>query len=219
MDRYLLLGDYVGYNASPAAVLDLVMDLSPAEYISGNHDRYLIGTSDPAETSEENQKVIEWTRDQITEDQLQFLQDCKVNQVLNDRYMMAHGSPRDEDEYILSVDRMRQNILYLQSEHPEIQICFVGHTHAPLVSARGVLERTFHEDRRISLDPEKTYLINPGSVGQPRDGCPKASFGLFDTEKMSIKIFRRAYDVEAEQQIIYDAPVSDEHAERLQTGK
>jgi diadenosine tetraphosphatase ApaH/serine/threonine PP2A family protein phosphatase len=163
--------------------------------------------------------VIEWTRKQLAEDDIEFLEGLGEQVHVDERILIVHGSPRDGDEYILSTDAIRENVEMLGQTQPEVRVCFFGHSHFPMVIGLPEIHTRFHETRTIELDPNRLYLINPGSVGQPRDGCSKCAFGLYDSEKSTITIFREEYDMETTQDKILEAGLDPKLAARLQLGK
>lgn len=219
VDKILCLGDIIGYNASPKECLEVLM-AAGVECINGNHDRFMTGTTpiDPS-VKKETVQVIEWTRGQVTEAQSDWLRGLPKIKVVDMSVLMVHGSPRHEDEYILTIDTIRENIIFMQNNYLGLDLCFFGHTHAPLLVCRGQLETDLHEDKTFKLEAMKTYLINPGSVGQPRDGSPKAGFGIFDTNERTVSYFRVDYDFLATQARIIAAGFDRKLARRLELGK
>lgn len=219
VQKVLCLGDIIGYNAAPCECLELVTK-SNFVCISGNHERFLTGTTpiDPS-VQESTRAVIEWTKQRLSASQLEFLAGLKKRLFIDGKYMMTHGSPRHEDEYILTTQVMRENILYMMDNFLGVSVCFFGHTHSPLLVARGTLETNFHRDRVISLEDDKVYLVNPGSVGQPRDGLARASYVVFDTEEKTVAFKRVEYDVAAAQKRVRDANFDERLAVRLELGK
>ncbi|MDQ7779530.1 MAG: metallophosphoesterase family protein [Planctomycetota bacterium] len=219
VDRILCLGDIIGYNAAPAECLKMAMDHSVV-CISGNHERFLTGatTIEPS-VKKGTLDVLDWTKKTISPEQLEFITGLKRRSFVDNAYLMAHGSPRHEDEYVLTTQVMRDNILYVSNNFLGITVCFLGHTHAPLVVAQGKLETHFHEDRTLPIEDGKVYLINPGSVGQPRDGCPKAAYGVFDSGAKTMTIKRVDYDIAAAQKRVREAGFEERLAVRLAIGK
>jgi predicted phosphodiesterase len=219
VQKVLCLGDIIGYNAAPCECLDVVMKRGFL-CISGNHERFLMGaTQVDHSVRKDTLAVIEWTKKRLSPEQMEFTAGLKKRQFIDDKYLIAHGSPRHEDEYILTTQLMRDNIMYLMNNFLGIGICFVGHTHMPLLVARGKLETNLHEDKTIALADDKVYLINPGSVGQPRDGLPKASYVVFDSSEGTVAFKRVEYDVAAAQKRVREAGFEERFAARLALGK
>lgn len=218
VDEYFILGDLVGYNASPGEVVDRVQKLDPCYCISGNHDRYLTGETPMRGVRGVTAETIEWTRDQVSEEQYNYVDSLDTTCEVDEDWLLVHGSPRDKDEYILSMNGMRKNLRYLEMHYPDVEICFFGHTHIPSVVSAEQHQTTFEEDRTIPIQDSRPVLINPGSVGQPRDGVKYSSFALFDTEEMEVTIFRRPYEISETQRKIRDAGLAEKSAERLEQG-
>jgi diadenosine tetraphosphatase ApaH/serine/threonine PP2A family protein phosphatase len=133
-----------------------------------------------------------------------------------DRYLICHGSPIDEDLYITGRADVDRSFSFLHKTAEDIRICFYGHTHVPYIIEENGSALTPPE--RYPLDPEHGYLINPGSVGQPRDRVPLAAFGLFDDEEMVYYQYRVPYPIETAQRKIIAAGLPRKLAERLGAG-
>lgn len=217
IDHIICLGDIVGYNANPVEVTYLAHSRCKA-VIKGNHDRYVLGYK-PKGVREEKLRVIDWTREQLTPQYLQWLGTLEDEMVYMDTFLLAHGSPRDPDEYILTTDTIKGSFKTMNEEHPGLSVCFFGHSHFPMIIGNGKVEQKFHDTRTVKLDPSKTYLINPGSLGQPRDKCPKTSFGVFDMNEWSFTVVRLDYDYEATGDTILAAGLDRGLAFRLKKGR
>lgn len=219
VQKILCLGDLVGYNATPGEVLEAAMQPGMVS-INGNHDRYVTGVTplDPS-IKEDTAFIIRWTRDHISASQNTWLEALPRQRVIDDSILMVHGSPRHEDEYILSVPQYRENLQFVMDNFLGIQVTFFGHTHVPVIIARGVLVSNMHENRTYNLDADKVYLINPGSVGQPRDGCPLASFGIYDAAARTYTLRRVEYNVKDAQERDIAAGFNPRMAKRLEAGR
>lgn len=217
IENIVCLGDIVGYNANPVEVTYLTNTRCQVA-IKGNHDRYVLGFK-PKGVREEKLRVIDWTREQMSPQYLQWIQSLKDSAIYQERFMLAHGSPRDPDEYITNQETIRGSMKMLAAEHPEVQLCFFGHTHFPMVIGAGKIERSFRETRTVQLQKGETYLINPGSLGQPRDKSPKASFGVFDADSWKFSIIRLDYDHESTAATIIEAGLDRGLATRLSQGR
>jgi len=215
--RILFVGDLVGYNASPAECIYLFQQRS-FEGISGNHDRYTTGQvmRDVRETTVE---AVEFTREAIGEKGLAFLNELPDMRAVDQRYMLVHGSIADRDEYMLTPEIIMKNMQLMRSEYNGIDICFFGHSHFPAVIGNGVVDMKFPETRNVKLDPLKQYMINPGSVGQPRDRVPLASFAAFDPQAYAVKIHRVEYHVQDTHDRVLKAGLGRSLAERLLVGR
>ena len=130
-----------------------------------------------------------------------------------------HGSPLDRDEYLLKPPQWQRALREMKNTYFGLDICFFGHTHYPMVIGKEIQEVSLKEDKTVQLKRGKIVLVNPGSVGQPRDGCPKACFATFDDASYELSYHRLDYDVEAAQKAVLDAGLSRRFADRLAAGR
>ncbi len=216
IEDVVCLGDVVGYGASPSECVQLIRERHII-CIQGNHDRQMTGQIEEG-TRDFAIEALLWTRDQLSEDEIDYLLRLPETLTLAGAFMFCHGSPRDRDEYIVHFNGMKANLRYLRQTYPEIHVCFFGHTHLPSIIGGDLAVQDLTETETYRLDRMATYLINPGSVGQPRDKCPKASFVVFDRDKWTITFCRLEYDVEAARRKILDADLPRKLAERLVFG-
>ena len=222
VDIFICLGDIVGYNASPIECLNLVRELCDV-IIVGNHDQATAGTRTYDDFNAYAQEAIDWTKEQLDPEDLLFLENLELTTVFGKRYLAAHGSPRHTDEYLLHPQRIQQNFAYLIQNMPEIHCCFVGHTHVPMIwqcSAEGIISpvEKIGSDM-VNLDPTRRYIINPGSVGQPRHGDPASAYAILDDGARTLTFRAVPYDILATQDKIYDANLPLPLAERLELGR
>lgn len=217
VDQVLCLGDVIGYNADPSECIRLVRERCAA-VIQGNHERMVLGASLYG-VRKETLEATEWTRNKLTPDELKYIESLADEARVGDKILLVHGSPRDKDEYILSTDAIRENVQTLKARYADVKVCFFGHSHYPMVIGAPEVHTRFHETRKLDLDQSRLYLINPGSVGQPRDGCPLSSFAIFDDQAWSVTIYRQAYDIASTQKKIIDAGIDRKLALRLDVGK
>lgn len=218
-DLLVCLGDLVGYGAFPNEVVDWCRR-SGALCIRGNHDMAAVGLV-PLESFHDLARLgTLWTIQQLTRDHAQFLRDLPPGPQHLESFVVVHGSPRDEGEYLL--DAIDAEAAFDATMH---RLTFFGHTHlqggfASLAkTAAGILPVSPHQQERVfPLNGGSQYLINPGSVGQPRDEDPRAAFAIYDAEFRTV-IFRRAeYDLAAAQAAILDAGLPPFFASRLARG-
>ena len=217
-DSVFCLGDFVGYGAQPNQVLDTMRTLRGRKvYIRGNHDRVASGLDDANGFNQAARAAALWTREHLSPPNRRFLRDLSVGPVLHHGVLLCHGSPYDEDEYVFNVHHAAQVLSLFDAP-----IILFGHTHLPAVFS---IDRDFNvsgfavrSDATVRLDPNKRYLINPGSVGQPRDRNPDSSFVILDTEKRTVQFFRVEYDVQKTQQSILKAGLPEILASRLTYG-
>lgn len=217
-DAVICLGDFVGYGAQPNKVLDTMRTLKSRKvYIRGNHDRVASGLSDANGFNQAAKASALWTRERLSAPNRRFLRELTAGPVTHNEVLICHGSPYDEDEYVFNVHHAAQ-VLAL---YPAPFILF-GHTHLPAVFSidadMNVSGFAVREDATVRLEPHLRYLINPGSVGQPRDRNPHSSFVLLDTVRRSVQFFRVEYDVRKTQESILKAGLPEILATRLSYG-
>lgn len=217
-DQLLLLGDLVGYGAQPNDVVARLAGVPTAAAVRGNHDRVAAGHDEADGFNPIAKRVAEWTRRALTQDHVDALRALPQGPInVSDWIEICHGSPYDEDAYLLD---MLDVLNAVRATHRPI--CLFGHTHAPLAVAFGDNELRFCDCEAgsvLSVNPEWPYLINVGSVGQPRDGDPRAAYGIADDEQHTVSFCRVSYDVAAAQQAIRDAGLPDALASRLAVGR
>ncbi len=215
--KIVCLGDMVGYNANPNETLDICRK-EKVLCVLGNHDTRASGIEEPDDFNTEARAAVLWTRAQLTIENREFLRKLPRERRLRSCFVF-HGSIHDTDQYILYLDDAVENFRRLESLPYAISIGFFGHTHM-----RTVL--SLEEDNlsasvpsgELELSSEKHYLINPGSVGQPRDGDPRAAFLVYDDQDRRITFHNVEYDVHACQEKIIRAGLPPVLAERLARG-
>jgi diadenosine tetraphosphatase ApaH/serine/threonine PP2A family protein phosphatase len=229
------LGDIVGYGANPNEVIERVRGLGTV-FVRGNHDRACCGVTDIEGFNPVAARAARWTQCVLSAEHIAWLRHLAHGPVeplepLGDHSekwggvsRCVHGSLRDEDEYILSArDAMHSLVL------PGPAINFFGHTHLQGGFATDgeqwyrltpdYATRDASESWELQLSSGARYLLNPGSVGQPRDGNWRAAFAVYDTERLSVLFCRVPYDVRAAQQSILHAGLPDRLATRLRDGR
>lgn len=220
-DRVLVLGDIVGYGADPNAVVDRIRTLAPDVIIRGNHDKVACGIEEPDGFNQSARHAALWTYDELTADNRSYLAGLPRGPLMvDDEIEVCHGSPEDEDAYIFEhVDAL--NAL-LMADRP---LCFFGHTHVQIgywLTNDQRFDVLVPDSSELSPTPLTfglRYMINPGSVGQPRDGDPRAAFAEFDSETHMLTLRRVSYDVASAQAKITSAGLPEGLARRLGLGK
>ena len=211
VDQVICLGDVVGYGAEPARCLDAVREAGWPVLV-GNHDR---ASADPIVLgwfNEDAATVIRWTIEQLGEDRLAWLGGLPEHLDFEGA-LLVHASPRDPIyEYILDTTVARANLDYVGQS-----VCFHGHSHVPgtWTSKNG---QVVHQYEIGTVQLAAPILANPGSVGQPRDGDPRASYAIWDTDARLFTFHRLRYDVEGAQRAIRDAGLPGRFADRLAVG-
>jgi len=219
-DAVLVLGDLVGYGADPNAVIERVQSLPNATVIRGNHDKVGAGVDTVDSFNHLARHAISWTATELIPEYRQWLAAMPAGPALIDEVVeICHGSPFDEDAYIFDeLDAVRALKV---STRP---LCLFGHTHYPITfelssDSFDSVGASPAEEATIQMRDGCKYLINPGSVGQPRDGDPRAAYAIVDTTGRRVELYRTRYRVDEAQSKIVDAGLPDVLAQRLAVGR
>ncbi len=214
IDKYLCLGDVVGYGANPNECVDLLRAL-PAVAVAGNHDWASVDSFSLENFNDNAKEAVIWTQGRLSESNKDFLRGLELVYSRDD-YVLTHASLNEPQafNYLLNINDCRLTFELLKS-----QVCFIGHTHIPVIFVRDEQGMVHYEDTdKIKLEPGKKYVINAGSVGQPRDSIAGAAFCVWDTEKSEVEIKRAPYDVFMARQKIVDNGLPAFLGNRLLTG-
>lgn len=217
-DCFLFLGDLVGYGASPNEIIQKIQTLKPMFMIRGNHDKAVCGLDAVQTFNPIAASAIHWTKINLRKKNMNYL--CRLKQgpmIVHKHITLCHGAPFDEDHYIFGEFDAAEAFLHFKTK-----VCFFGHTHFPFVYTEKdfIVEGTFltGNSNEIKLERDKRYLINPGSVGQPRDRNSRAACAIYDSEARKIKFFRLEYDIKESQKKILEQNLPSALAERLSIG-
>ena len=215
----LNLGDLMGYNASPNECLELLQGRNVWS-LAGNHDLALLEPERAQNFNIIAYEALMWCRKKIRPEFLEFLQGLPLLRKLPGSFLACHGTPVNPDTYIANHIQGKRvlNDLY---KHSDLRVCFFGHTHRRALwyrDIRGKVALRQISPALMQLSPEEHYLINPGSVGQPRDGNPEAAYAIFDDEDFSIQFKSIPYDGSGAQRRILAAGLPPYLAERLALG-
>jgi diadenosine tetraphosphatase ApaH/serine/threonine PP2A family protein phosphatase len=208
------LGDIVGYGPDPHRCIEIIQNRCSV-CVAGNHDWAAIGKIDTAYFNPEAAEAAEWTRRQLKMEDIRFLKSLPLTLEKGD-FTLTHGSPRDPIwEYILSAAEAKENLKYFQTPY-----CLIGHSHRPVwfkcdKSCSGF---DLLPEAKIKLGKNRS-IINPGSVGQPRDGDPRASYSIYNSDAGIITLYRVPYDIPATQQRMQDAGLPEWLVARLALGR
>ena len=221
-DRLLVLGDLVGYGANPNEVVDRIFDLKPDVMIRGNHDKVAAGVEDADSFNRIAAEAARWTQTALTPRNRERVAALPAGPHNVDREIeVCHGTPFDEDTYVFDEAGATRA---LEAAHR--QICFFGHTHVPIAYIqKGTDLSVLHlqpggpETTVINVLKKKRYLINPGSVGQPRDTDPRASYATYDSRRQRVEIRRVPYRIDLAQQRITESGLPESLAFRLGLGR
>lgn len=225
-DTVVNLGDIVGYGASPNEVIERSRALGKF-FVRGNHDKAACGLMALDEFNPIAGMAAIWTREQLTNENLQWLRTLPQGPLQIDgvpEAQFVHGSPVDEDEYVVTMLDARRPLLISSAMYS-----FFGHTHLQgsfsnnhsMNDAFRPMYRTVGQSEIVdfALQPNVRYMINPGSVGQPRDGDWRAGFAVFDSDKRVVTFCRVPYNLKRSQELILEAQLPPRLATRLATGR
>jgi predicted phosphodiesterase len=225
-DAVVNLGDIVGYGASPNEVAERARALGKI-FVRGNHDKAATGLMNLDDFNPMAAAAAMWTRNELSPDNLDWLRALPHGPVSLPEFpevQLVHGSPNDEDEYVVSLGDALAPLITLAAP-----LTFFGHTHLQGgFFANGSAADGFRPEYKTVGQPESValqlksdarYLINPGSVGQPRDGDWRAAFALFDTDAKVVHFHRTPYNLKSAQDRIFAAKLPPRLATRLAAGR
>jgi len=220
-EKVVCLGDLVGYGPDPNQVTERVREISTLT-IRGNHDKAVAGLTDFEEFNPIARAAVLWTREQLQSENLEYLKKLPRGPVQAHGFSMIHGSVHDEDEYVFAPE------LALAGLHDApSQVVFFGHTHIQGgYTLRGEEIGVLHfrptagsPFARLTIEDGTTYLLNPGSIGQPRDGDPRAAFAIANLDEQLVEFWRVPYDIEAVQTRMTRAGLPEPLVLRLSFGR
>ncbi len=215
---YICCGDIAGYGAQASECVDAITPLPNLHCVMGNHDAALVGRMDLKWFNPTATAAILYNRHFLRGEQLEFIANLP-ELVEREDFTLVHGSPKSHlKEYLLSELQFMDNLRYWK-----VSPCFIGHSHMPIYFALEGDARVPATDflkpmHTMRLDPEARYIINPGSVGQPRDSNPLAACGLYDSSARTFELFRVEYDVEKAKLVMREAGLPPMLVERLSLG-
>ena len=225
-EQYACLGDIVGYGPNPKECVELVKGLN-CPIVVGNHDRMScqLRLSSLLSMNPLASRAVTWTHNQLSEDAIEWIEELPLTQEL-EHFTIVHASLEDPLLWVY-IDN-KYNALS-SFERQEKQLCFYGHTHLPLCFIQNRNEEKEFDDylnnidanyyKTISLEKDLKYIVNPGSIGQPRDNDNRLSYAIFDSSNNKIEIQRVVYDFKTTQKKIIEAGLPERLAERLAIGE
>lgn len=220
VDYIVHLGDLVGYNANPRECVQLLRQ-KRAVSVLGNHDLAILEPRMARGFNVLANHAITYCQQELTSDEVRYLQGMPRIEVLWDRYLLCHGSPESLESYILNLFQAKRIFNLLRKRFGGIRFCFFGHTHIQRLwtcDQRGKVVSPTELPENFTMRDEHMYLINPGSVGQPRQQDNRARYLLFDTGTQTVFFKAVAYDIKKAQKKIIQANLPEYLAHRLQDG-
>jgi len=214
VEHFLCLGDIIGYGANPKECLDIIRELK-AICIAGNHDWAVSGKLDPAYFNLVAREAVSWTQNQLSSEDMDFLNNLGLI-FKNDDLILAHGTLSEPELFHYMIHMSDATETFHLMDRP---ICFVGHTHAPNIIIQKEDEVQCDESLKVNVDSRWKHIVNVGSVGQPRDGNPMATYGIYDTDTHVVEVKRASYDVQTAQEKILKVGLPISLAERLAVGR
>jgi len=208
------LGDVVGYNANPKECLDIVRAMN-IPVVKGNHDEYCSIENDLEGFNPHAAEAINWTRDQLTAEDRQWLRDLKYMRLVTS-FTLVHATLDQPQRWGYVFDKLAAAA---SLTYQNTAMCFFGHTHVPLAFVKDAGQVKGGTYSKFKIEPGKKYFINVGSVGQSPDGVPKATYVVYDMQEQSIELRRLDYDMATTQKKILEAGLPARLAERLALGR
>lgn len=207
------LGDVVGYGANPKECLDIVRGMN-IPVVKGNHDEYIGSSEDPEGFNDAAAEAVNWSRNQLTEEDRKWLRELKYFRLVAN-FSIVHATLDAPQRWGYVFEKLEAAASFT---YQNTQVCFFGHTHVPVAFVRdtGVRGGTYSKFR---VESRKKYFVNVGSVGQPRDGDPRAAYVIYDLPQQTIELRRLDYDIPTAQRKIRAAGLPERLAERLSTGR
>src|SRR5271167_4654943 len=201
-DEVVCLGDVVGYGPDPNEVTTQIREMG-AVTIRGNHDKAVADLMVTDDFNPIARAAVEWTRAQLSNENMDWLASLPQGPLEAEGVVLVHGAFQDEDEYVFTPSQALEGLL-----DSSLPVTFYGHTHHqggfsymdPQLDVLQLHPRQSEKLTALRIEPNKRYLLNPGSIGQPRDGDPRASFAIADLENQVVEFWRVHYDVEGVQE-------------------
>ena len=213
VSHFTCVGDIVGYNANPKECLKIIRELN-CKAVKGNHDHFCSGNDCLDAFQPLAASVVRWTRNQLSEEECTYLRGLRLVAPVAS-FTIVHSTLDTPLRWGYVFDKFEAEASF---SYQSTSTCFYGHTHVPLVFVKGDGVECLHV-KKIDVEMGKKYFVNVGSVGQPRDGDPRASYAIYDLKEKTIEMRRVAYDIEITQQKILAAGLPTRIAERLAQGK
>ncbi len=215
VDKLLFIGDIVGYGPDPDACVELLREQADI-CLAGNHDWAVLGRTDITYFNPLAKAAVLWTKGVIKPETKSQLEQWELTAVIDNMYLV-HAAPDEPAawHYIFTLGEARSNF-----NHFDTQLCFVGHSHVPAIVGQDTAGKCYtHQGNVVNLRSGYRWIINAGSVGQPRDGSPEACYAIYDDARQMVELIRVAYDVMRVQRKIIAAGLPHFLAHRLGMGR
>ena len=220
-DAAVCLGDVVGYGPDPIGVSEKIQQLTK-ETIRGNHDKAVAGIMSSEDFNPVAKIAVDWTREQLSPHLMNWLAGLPAGPRRSESVVLIHGAFQDEDEYVFTPAQALEGLL-----DSSTALSFFGHTHHQGgfsyhdsdIEVLPLRPRNSESFSALHLEPGYKYLLNPGSIGQPRDGDPRAAFAIADLQHNVVEFWRVPYDIPAVQSRMYDASLPEPLIHRLTLGR
>lgn len=212
--HFCSVGDIVGYNADPELCIEKVRELAGDAVVRGNHDHYCSRQENLNGFHPLAADVVDWTRKRLTEDQRSWLGNLRYSRTV-ETFMLVHATLDNPEMWGYVFDKLEAEA---SMAYQMCSVCFFGHTHVPLAFEKaGIVRGGLYTKLRITAG--RKYYINVGSVGQPRDGDPRAAYAIYDMVQNVVELRRVPYDIPATQRKIQEAGLPARAASRLEIGR
>ena len=212
--RFSCVGDIVGYNADPELCLEKVHELCGDAVVRGNHDHYCSRQENLNGFHPLAADVVDWTRKRLSDDQRAWLGNLRYSRTV-ETFMLVHATLDNPEMWGYVFDKLEAEANFA---YQMCSVCFFGHTHVPLAFEKaGIVRGGLYTKLRITAG--RKYYINVGSVGQPRDGDPRAAYAIYDMAQNVVELRREPYDIAATQRKIHEAGLAARAASRLEIGR
>ena len=215
LDKLFFLGDAVGYGPNPDECVKLIDDVAEVK-LMGNHDYAALGLMETEYFNQYAAASMGWTKDSISQKTIEIMSDFELTHEIDD-ILLVHSSPREPENwhYILDMEDAEENFDYFKQ-----RICLLGHTHRPYIVFRSETgDAALSKETEETLKDDYRYLINIGSVGQPRDGDPRSCYLIYDNETGIVKLKRVQYDVKRTQKVMAEIGLPEYLIDRLAVGR
>jgi predicted phosphodiesterase len=215
LDKLFFLGDAVGYGPNPDECVKLINEISEVN-LMGNHDYAALGLMETEYFNQYAAESMGWTKNSISEKTMEIMSDFELTHVI-DRILLVHSSPREPENwhYILDMEDAEENFDFFKEK-----ICLLGHTHRPYIVYKSESEEAIlSKETEVNIEDKYRYLVNIGSVGQPRDGDPRSCYLIYDSDAGSLRLKRVQYDVKSTQMVMAKIGLPEYLIDRLAVGR